>query len=323
MVALKCELSPVVFAELYQQLLSSGRDLRESVELRLADLGYDLEDLQSWAELYRANWQAQLPYLNADTAGDFACSEEHAIVASWLLAGLRNHSDSSALSYALDTAVQQHTLGTTGLEGTPRPLSLLPVIRGWTLGAVAPTSVPNLPMVLARQPDDEAIAAAYQGLIEHVLHLDVAAEHPWPELMGSAIYVRAGGLAGALRPPPPPPPNHGLSWSIEKLMGESQRQISSSILSRLRSNWNGWVERRNVLTHVRLDEGMGSATFSAATALVRTWDDVETTLLAITHFVCQEVSMELFEPPLPAAVAKDPWRRYLKRELEDAWWMSA
>lgn len=323
MATLKCELSSVVFAELYKLLLSSGRDLRESVELRLGDLGYDLDDLQAWAELYQANWQAQLQYVDADSVADYSLSEEHAVVATWLLAGLRNHGDSSDLSYQLDTAVQQQTSGAAGLVGASRPPSLHPVIRGWTLGAVAPTSVPILPMILARQPEDEAIAEAYQGLVEHVIHLDGTTEHPWPELMGSAIYVRAGGLAGALRPPPPPPPNLGLSWSIEKLMGESQRQIASGILSRLRSNWNGWVERRNVLTHVRLDEGMGDTTFGAATALVRTWDDVEMTLLAITHFICQEVSMELVDPPLPLAVANDPWRRYLKRELEDAWWMSA
>jgi hypothetical protein len=324
--ALKCKLSPLVFAELYRLLLRQPREMSQSLDLRLSSLNYDLDNLAQWAEAYEANWGAQAVYVEANSDGEYALSEQHAELATWILAGLRNWGDSEALSYELDQVVDRRVVEAPNLANGGRPQSLRPSIRGWTLGAIIPTNAPGLPMVLALNPADEAIAEAYIGLVEHLAHLDqfLGANEAWPELVGSAVYVRTGGLAGALRPPPPPPPNLGLSWSIYKLMADSQRQISGTLLERLRKNWIRWVERRNVLTHVRLDEDDSTESFRSAAARVRTWNDVETTVLGITHFVCQEVAFELADPdtPLPISIMNDPWRRYLQRELEDSWWMN-
>jgi hypothetical protein len=307
-------------------LLRQGREMADSLELRLSSLGYDLDDFAQWVEAYEANWRGQGSYVEANSDVEYAMSEQHAELATWILAGLRNWGDSEALSYELDQAVERRVVEAPSLAAAGRPQSLRPSIRGWTLGAIIPTNAPGLPMVLARNPDDEAIAEAYIGLVEHLAHIDelVSTNDSWPELVGSAVYVRVGGLAGALRPPPPPPPDLGLSWSIDKLMAESQRQIPATLLERLRKNWIRWVDLRNVLTHVRLHTGGSTASFGSAARNVRTWNDVETTVLGITHFVCQEVAFELADadPAMLVSLVNDPWRRYLQRELEDSWWMT-
>lgn len=314
MAGLTCGLSPVTFAELYRLLLVSG-EYREQLMDRLDEIGCDLGWLQAAADAYDAKWLHDASQLTPDTADAFALPPEHAVLGTWLLAGLRTFKNSYELSDSLGTAVQQRVSSDAPGLGARTP-SLSPVIRGWTLGMVAGTLAPSLPVVLAHDPEDPHIAEAYNGLVEQLLHLASAAE-PWPELAGTALYVRTGGLAEALRPPPEPAPGarRKTLWdAIQGLMTETKPQTSTHTFSRLQQNWNGWVSRRNVLTHITTgDDGQG--TFASGAAQVRTWYDLEMTVLAITQFVCQEVSLELQET-IPAALrGQDPWE-YLQYDVK-------
>lgn len=310
---LTCTLSAVVFAELYP-LLERNRGWRETLDDRLAEIGYDTVWLSSAADAYRAKWQYDAQYIDADSADGYALSVEHSVLASWLLAGLRNVGDSYELSAALRDAVVKRLAADAPALVAAKPMSMAPIIRGWTLGLVAGTFDPLVPVVPAVLPRDEHIAGAYSGLVEHVLHLGELGQ-AWPELVGTALYVRTGGLAEALRPAPPPPPKRGLSYSISTLLSESRRQVPLHIFSRLDANFVRWVGRRNVLTHVRPDED--GTTFADSAAMVRTWDQIEMTVLGITQFICQEVSLELFDS-IPTALRNDPWD-YLKREIQTEW----
>lgn len=309
MAELTCTLSPLVFAELYRLLLADRR-IAEVLDDRLDEIGYDSDWLRDRADDYDAKWVDVAGLLEPATVNDYALPVEHSLLATWLLAGLRNTGNSYDLSGRLLDAVQRRMTSEAPLVGA-RPPSLSPVIRGWTLGMVAGALDPSLPMVLAHEPDDPHIAEAYRGLVEQVCHLEGVAE-PWPELAGTALYVRTGGLAEALRPPPPPPPNRGLQYSIDLLLGESKPQAPLHIWERLRVNWIKWVARRNVLTHVSPDAVAGLS-FAASAAQVRTWYQVEATVLGITQFICQEVSGELLDT-VPAALSHDPWA-YLQHDV--------
>jgi hypothetical protein len=306
---LTCTLAPLVFAELYRLLLADGR-LSEALDERLREIGYDLDWLTDRADDYDAKWTNVAPILDASTVDDYALPVGHSALATWLLAGLRNTGDSYDLSGRLLDAVQRRMTAEAPQIGA-RPQSLSPVVRGWTLGMVAGALDPGLPMVLAHEPSDPHIAEAYRGLVEQVCHLETVPE-PWPELAGTALYVRTGGLAEALRPPPPQPPNRGLQYSIDLLLAESKPQAPLHIWERLRVNWIKWVARRNVLTHVIPDATAGLS-FADIAAKVRTWYEIESTVLGITQFICQEVSSELLEA-VPQALSHDPWE-YLQHDV--------
>lgn len=313
--ALTCRLSAVVYAELYKQL-ASAHAWRANLDDRLADLGYDEEWLGEAAEAYLAKWKYDAPYIDSDSADGYALSVQHAVLATWLLAGLRNEGDSYELSAALREGVMERLgMDAPALVGD-LPQSMAPIIRGWTLGLVAGTVDPFVPVVPAVYPRDEHVAGAYQGLVEHVQHLGVL-DHSWPELVGTALYVRTGGLAQVLRPAPSAQPR-GLTYSINALVSDSRRQVPLHIFSRLTTNFAQWVGRRNVLTHLTPDEG--GTTYAGSAALVRTWDQLEMTVVGITQFICQEVSLELFDavPSEVPDLRTDPWD-YLKREIRTEW----
>jgi len=313
MAELTCKLSPLVFAELYR-LLGLDRTRRDDIEERLEELNYSLEWLGDAADVYSAKWLDDAQYITSDTADGFALSAEHSLLATWILAGLRNTGDSYDFSSTVRTAVQERVAADAPqLEGT-RASSLSPIIRGWTLGRVVGLLDSSLPLVPACPPNDAHIAAAYTGLVEHVVHLgDV--EEPWPELAGTALYVRTGGLAQALRPPPPPA-KLGLGHSLNLLMADARRHLPGNIEEILRRNWIRWVERRNVLTHIK-SEDPSEMSFSESAEQVRTWDQIKDTVLGITQFVCQEISQELQESR-PQALRMDPWS-YLLPEVQIEW----
>ncbi|WP_396902923.1 hypothetical protein [Mycolicibacterium sp.] len=298
MAELTCKLSALVFAELYR-LLGATTVHSDSLDDRLSQLGYDTEWLVEASEAYELKWRSDAIDIDPDTAEDLALPGEHSLLASWLLAGLRNAGHSYDFSADLRAAVQRRM----GADAQPlarfRPPSLSPIIRGWTLGRVVSITDPLLPMVPAAYPSDPHITAAYHGLVEHVLHLELL-DPPWPELACTATYVRTGGLAEALRPPPSPPPYLGLSHSIDLLMSEARRHVPTDVYERLRQNWIRWVERRNVLTHVAPGNGW-DRTFSESAEEVRTWEQLELTILGISQFVFQEVSHELLDSVPPVA----------------------
>lgn len=310
---LTCKLSALVFAELYR-ILSTDQVPREQLQDRLDELSYDLDWLDDAAKSYDAKWRFDAQYIQPDTVEDYALAVEHALLATWLLAGLRNTGDSSHLSASLRSAVHQRMENEAPSLAGLRPQSFSPVIRGWTLGMAGSAKDPDLPVIPGADPRDPHIAAAYTGLVEHVLHLHLlGVDKLWPELMGTAVCVRTGGLAEALRPPPA---QRGLNYSIDLLMGETRRHVTPGTWDRLRVNWIRWVERRNVLTHVRSDDVVGS-TFSDSADEVRTWATIEPTVLGATQFICQQISQDLQES-IPTALSTDPWN-YLLRSIQMEW----
>jgi hypothetical protein len=181
---------------------------------------------------------------------------------------------------------------------------------------VAGTLDASLPVVLAMHPADEHVTEAYKGLVEQVLHLQNVSE-PWPELAGTALYVRTGGLAEALRPAPEPAPGErkkGLQYSFELLLGEAKLQTPLHVWERLRINWLSWVPRRNVLTHVKPDRD-ATTTFKEQAEQVRSWYEIQPTVLGITQFICQEVSLELQDSVPPGLRGADPWE-YLQYDVK-------
>lgn len=314
MADLTCTLSPLVFTELYRLLRLDGVR-RDAVEERLDELHYAPDWLEEAAEAYNAKWVDDTQHVTADTVDYCALSVEHSLLATWILAGCRNTGESFDFSSAVRAAIQERILTEAPQLEDTRVTSMSPTICGWTLGKVVGSLDPSLPLVPAHPPNDPHIAAAYIGLVEHVMNL-ASVEEPWPELAGTALYVRTGGLAQALRPVPPPPPYRGLSHSLNLLMAEAKRHLPASIEEALRRNWIRWVERRNVLTHVEPDEG-SDMSFSDSAPYVRTWDQIRWTIVGITQFVCQEISQELQESR-PAALRTDPWD-YLRREVQTEW----
>lgn len=315
MAELSCKLSALVFAELYRILGTAGA-YRERLDDRLNQLNYEIDWLAEASEAYDVKWLSDAEYVDVDSAEDFALPTEHALLATWLLASLRNTGDSYEFSANVRRAVQERMGREARSLSGMRPPSFSPIVRGWALGRVDGLLDPLLPMVPAAYPGDPHIAAAYQGLVEHLLHLE-SFDVEWPELSGTAVLVRTGGLAEALRPPPPPPPHRGLSHSINLLMGEARRHMPLQLWERLGRHWVPWVEWRNVLTHVQPTEGAGY-TFGESAELLRTWERIELTVLGITQFVCQEISQEMLES-IPPALRTDPWERYLRREIQTEW----
>src|ERR1700742_3064297 len=112
---LKCELSPLVFAELYRSLgADNGR--AEALEERLGQLGLDHQWLADAAELYEAKWVSLLS--RATGPGDLvALTADHALLASWILAGLRQ----SGSSYEFGNELRQRVTERAFAELVPRP----------------------------------------------------------------------------------------------------------------------------------------------------------------------------------------------------------
>jgi len=93
--------------------------------------------------------------------------------------------------------------------------------------------------------------------------------------------------------------------------------MPSSLCDRLTRHWVPWVDRRNILTHVIPTEH-SARTFGESAEEVRTWEQIEMTVLGITQFICQQVSQEMLDS-IPSALRGDPWEHYLRREIQTEW----
>jgi len=306
MAVLNCSFSPLVFAELYSLLL---RDevRRDALIERLASQDFDIDWLALMAQEYDAKWRSDTRWLTLETIGDSVLDAEHSIVATWLLAGLRHTGHSYDLSSELRMAVARRAA--EEFDGLPPslPPALSPIVVGWTLGKVVGSVDGSVPVVPAYPLDDPDVHAAYIGLVEHVASLPGDLDL-FPELVGSATYVRSAGLAEALAGG-----EDGPRKAIGKLMAESSLLTPSSLHTRLHRHWSDFVDRRNVLTHVRADGG--NMTFVEAADQTRSWQQLKLTVDGITLFVCQAISRQLYNE-VPPAVHGDPWEKFIKRDLE-------
>lgn len=81
--------------------------IAEVLDDRLDEIGYDSDWPRDRADDYDAKWVDVAGLLEPATVNDYALPVEHSLLATWLLAGLRNTGDSYDLSGRLLDAVQR------------------------------------------------------------------------------------------------------------------------------------------------------------------------------------------------------------------------
>ncbi|MEU1268508.1 hypothetical protein [Streptomyces sp. NPDC005799] len=308
---LRCELSPLVYAELYR-LLAADEARRDVLEERLAVIGYDHVWLGTAADAYNEYWAALLESTDADSVSSLALPRnEHALLATWILAGLRITGEDRELGAALAENVLQRALAEVPGLTTPLPPDLSPVIVGWTLASIIGTSSYEWPVAPALLPDDANIRSAFIGLAHHVLVLEAMAE-PWPEMMQTSTYWRGYGIAEALKPAM----GEG-SPAINELLKEARPLLPQYLSTQINSHFSRFGQRRNALSHVTDDPRRER--FVDVVTITRGWEHLRLTVLGLTQFVCQEASRCLYDAEeLPAALRNDPWG-YLEREISTEW----
>lgn len=308
MAELSCNLSPLVFAELYRRLASTSA-LEESLTFRLQDIHYDMAWLEEAADAYQAKWEYDLQYVDAGNVDDFAVQQpDHALLATWILAGLRNTGPCYDLSSGVAASVLEKATAVIPGLSAPLPASLSPIIYGWTLGRlIGQDDLPAVPAVL---PEDDNVQAAFVGLVEHVLLLQGLPE-PWPEMMCMAAYWRGYGLAEGMRP------EEGNGGSaLNRLRDEAQPSMEQPEFARLHRHFQPFVSRRHSVSHVATDSSRPS--FTEVVETIRDWPDLRATIHGLTQFVFQEVARTLPDDPPPKALRSDPWAR-LMTELQTEW----
>jgi hypothetical protein len=300
-VDLSCSLSPLIYAKLYHRLLTD-RDKRSSTEQRLELLARDMEWLAELQRLYETYWRWQVENeARGDPAELSGVSPRHAQLATWFAAPLRIHGPSTEFTAELVCSVIESAKQDFPEMGRP-PTPLRVAVVAWTLGQVCGDLDRSVPIVPAEMPNDDNIALAYSGLLEHVADLPRSESHLWPEMIGSAIVWRIAGIADGLRPQPRP----DLAASINALMAEVRNLMPGPLRADLYDEWMDFRLMRNGFTHVaKAEDGYG---FSEVFERARKAEDVRLFLNAVTHFICSEVSQALATSTLCSAET-----RWLKR----------
>ena len=303
---LRCEFSPLVFAELYE-LLGGSRQYRDTLASRLSEIHYAPEWLAEASETYRAKWAQDLAYASPDTIDEFALTQpDHGVLATWLLAGLRNYGSCYELWQDLSERVlNRATRDVPGLR-TPLPRSLSPVIYGWTLGRVAGSE--ELPVAPAVLPPEENVQRAFVGFMEHVLLLQ-SMHSPWPEMAATATYWRGYGIAEGLLPELG---NGGAA--LQQLVNEASRLMAPAMYTDLTRYFQPFNARRQSVSHVAVDASR--PLFIEVVDSTREWGHIRMAVVGMTQFVFQEVSKDLFETR-PGSIRPGVWERLLPEVRTD------
>ena len=308
MAELNCNLSPLVYAELYRRLATTPA-LEESLTFRLQEINYEMTWLEEVADAYQTKWAHDLQYANAGSIDDFAVRQpDHALLATWILAGLRNTGPCYDLSSGVAADVlAKATAAVAGLR-SPLPASLSPVIYGWTLGRLI--GADDLPAVPAELPADDNVRTAFGGLVEHVQLLQGLPE-PWPEMMCMAAYWRGYGIAEGMRPEEG---NGG--YALRRLRDEAQPSMEQREYVLLHRHFEKFNQRRQAVSHIADDPARPR--FVDVVETIRDWMDLRATVHGLTQFVFQEASRGFADAPPPRALRSDPWPR-LMAELRTEW----
>lgn len=276
-------LSPLVFAELYQ-LLARSSVYEESLSARLAEIGLDHSWLYDAAEKYDQKWiSLQAGWDLTDEA--HALPNDHAVLASWLLAALHFRFISADLDGELRNAVNTRLYTEVDDAPAARPPAYRPAISSWQMGMVLGDNDPTLPLALAYLPRDKDVQAAYKGLVEHVLHL-WKIDEPWPEMLGTSTLWRGTGLAEGIKPEA-----GSAQAAIAQLLRECRQTLPGHQAERLARHFTPITDRRNALSHVA--ELTGKPRFHELTAVADDWTKVQQTVFGVTHFVCSLAATEL------------------------------
>lgn len=295
---LKCELSPLVFAVLYRTLADDKDQARQDLLAgRLAEVGWEADWLATAAEYYEKTWQGQLKLatIPADLTG---LSDGNALLASWITAVLRTTGASYDFGEKLRANVTARALKEIPAAPADLPPQWCPEIVGWTLGMVIGTVDRHLPVAPAILPVDPNVRAAYEGLVEHVLHLGETPT-PWPEILGTCTYWRGTGLAEGLKPEA----RDGKD-AIKQLIIECRYAVPDHLGRRLSQHFEHFAETRNTLSHVA--DMPDKPRFVDVKEYARDWNQIHLTVLGITQFLGLQVSAELLESA-SRAVRPETW----------------
>lgn len=293
---LSCELSPLVFAEMYRKLAANGT-CEDLLEDRLAEVGWDLAWLTEAADRYEATWQANKK-VAAGVDDLIAVGADHALLGSWVLAALRGSGSSYDFGEELRRTVTTRALAEIPAAPNELPSRWKSVVVGWTLGMVVGSVDHTLPVVPAMLPKDDNVRAAYEGLIEHVLHLGEL-QSPWPEIVGTATFWRGTGLAEGMQPEAA----NGQD-AITQLVIEVRRILPDHMGKLIGQHFSQFAERRNSLSHVAAMPGRPR--FVDVKEQARDWSQVRLTIMGITQFLCSQVALELTESA-SRAIRPETW----------------
>lgn len=296
MAELTCRFATVVYAELYR-LLAERPDLADPLAFRLDEIQLRDDWLQEAADTYDAKWRADLEYMTPATVDDYLLSQgDHAVLATWILAGLRNSGRCHDLAMQLEERVQSRVYCELPGISAPLPAVLSPVIYGWTLGSMIGTE--ELPVMPAILPSEENVREAFLGFVEHVLILQ-SMETPWPEMMSTATYWRGYGLAEGLRPD-----LGGGGKALQHLQNDAARSMAPRMFAEVSNHFKVFSQRRHAVSHVAVDTSRPS--FIEVSETLRDWPSLRVAVIGLTQFVFQEVSKELMEEN-PRAIRAGVW----------------
>lgn len=295
---MRVRLVPIVLAELYREL---GRSCAKQLDDRLADIDRDIDWLDSIVRGYDAFWAFRLDLDNPQDMYE-PIDTSHAALAAWIAAGLRGHGPSNEISQTVQRAVRGRTAGhEPALVSAYSRIELV----AWSLGQVVGDYDRSLPVVFCEPLGDRSVQLAYEGLVGHVVGLP---EDDWPEMLGSAVLWRACGIADGLRPQSP---KSNLEASVNSLIAEMRRYVSTTVLEKWSKDWREYKDVRNGFTHVSGENGAYS--FADVASRMRNRDEVHLALTSATAFVGHSLANELFDSPVARwrAIAED-----LEPELE-------
>ncbi len=241
---LTVRLAPVVFAELYRELL---RSCATHLSDQLANIDRDLEWLDLTIRRYDALWAYRLTLTDPKDRYQ-PLDADHAALAAWIAAGLRGYGPSNEISQAVQQAVRERTAGDP--PELVRNHSRVALVA-WGLGQVVGDYDRSLPVVFCEPLTDRSVQLAYEGLVRHVVELPEVDE--WPEMLGSAVLWRACGLADGLHPQQNGKSN--LEASVNALIAGMRRYVSPAVLDQWAKEWPEYRNIRNGFTHVAGENG--------------------------------------------------------------------
>lgn len=279
---LTCNLSPLVFCELYD-LLGGLKEHKETVSDRLAEVELDLDWLDEAARRYREAWSEDSSAAEGPGALR-ALTPEHAVLASWIMAPLATLTPSDEFSANLRFRVQQQFLAAFP-DATSLPPSVKPVVPAWSLALVAGGLDAEFPAVPSWPPADASVAAAYRGLLNHLLHIEQVST-PWPEMLGTSVLWRSTGLAEGMVPEAPNAPEAVLQVALTL-----QSLVRSAVVSGVTRHLSLLVERRNVLSHVA--PMPHKPTFVDVHDSADEWSKLRPFVAGLTYFMCSKISEDL------------------------------
>ncbi len=284
--ALTCQLSPLVYAQIYAYLQTDSYS-RAALAERVERVGYDEGILSELESGYRALWQFQIGQAGGNQAELWGLDDRHARLATWLLAGLRRQGEpSQELSAIIRREVGEQFQAS--FSNVPLPDVVQPIVIAWTLGQVYGGLDVALPAVPATDPPDPDVALAYAGLVSHLCGLGSLAQ-PWPEVTSSATIWRAAGIIDGLKPQPVP----NLRQAISEAMTQAKDVIPAHVARELTLYWDEFRLVRNGLTHVvPSDEGYA---FRDVADRASTWEGIQLCINGITYMVFNEVSLSVLE----------------------------